>query len=287
MVKNMPIKVLAVLGASSLVGMAMSGCRGDRSDKPPRELLPDMDDQPRVNPQSESEFFAAIDGRAMRQPVVGTVAFARRPLVATGDEPWMQTAREERRDLLEADPRRYLGLVREEDPAEVWRFNTPALWVERIPGSVDMAMLNRGQDRFNIYCAVCHGYAGEGGKIVVENGVEVESGGMVGRRFATPPANYHDAKYQRESSERTGRDGYLFYTAMYGVEHGAKMPGYAHALSTDDAWAIVAYIRALQESRRGTLADVPEEQRRILERQQGGNAAIDTDSGAELAGGGS
>ena len=139
-------------------------------------------------------------------------------------------------------------------------------------------MIQRGQDRFNIYCSACHGYSGEGGKIELIDGVEVQTGGMVGRRFNTPPPSYHDPKYQRESTERTGRDGYLFYTAMYGVEYGAKMPGYAHALSADDGWAIVAYIRALQESRRGTLADVPEETRRVLERQRGGNANAGTDS---------
>lgn len=285
MVKTMPIRMLVVLGLG-VAGAMLSGCRGDRSDKPPRELLPGMDDQPRVNPQTSSEFYAEVDKRSMRKPVVGTVAFARRPLIVDGDEAWMQTARNERRDLLEADPKRYLGLVREEDPAEVWRFNTPALWVERIPGSVDMAMLERGQDRFNIYCAACHGYSGAGGKIVIEDGVAVESGGMVGRRFNTPPPSYHDPKYQRESTERTGRDGYLFYTAMFGVEYGAKMPGYAHALSTDDAWAVVAYIRALQQSRRATLADVPQEQRRILERQRGASAGVDA-SDAQPGGGGS
>ncbi len=279
----MDMKTPTKLGVLSLALLAgtLTGCRGDRSDKPPRELLPGMDDQPRVNPQTSSEFFAEVDGRSMRKPVVGTVGFSRQPVVPEGDEPWMETARQDRRDLLEVDPRRYLGLVREEDPAEVWRFQTPALWIERIPGSVDRAMLERGQSRFNIYCSACHGFSGEGGEIKLVDGVEIETGGMVGRRFNTPPPSFHDPKYLPESDERTGRDGYLFYTAMYGVEHGAKMPGYAHALSADDGWAIVAYIRALQESRRGTLADVPEEQRRILDRQRGGNANAGTERGGD------
>ena len=69
----------------------------------------------------------------MRKPVVGTIGFSRQPIVPVGDEPWMETTRQERRDLLEVDPRRYMGLVREEDPSEVWRFNTPALWIDRSP----------------------------------------------------------------------------------------------------------------------------------------------------------
>lgn len=284
MVQNMPKRRLAGLGmalaAGALVPALLGGCRGDRSDKPPREFLPDMDDQPRWNPQTKSEFFP--DGRTMRTPVVGTVAFGRRSTIAPpGDEPWKRINRAQREELLAADPRVSLGLTQDMDPREAWSVSAPGLFVQTIPVPVDMELLKRGQERFNIYCSVCHGFSGEGGGIVAE-GSQAGSlyGGMVGRRWSYTVPSFHDPKYQTTSSERTGRDGYLFYTAMYGVEFGGKMPGYAHALSTRDAWAVVAYIRALQQAQAGSLADVPEEQRRVLERQRGGIALRDqhTDS---------
>ena len=261
--------VLAMVALSPMVA-----CRGDRSDKPPRQFLPDMDDQQRWNPQTLTKFFP--DKRTMRTPVVGTVAFGMRSIVPPeGDEPWKQIVRAQRDDLLRADPQHYLGLTRQMDPAEAWQIDAPGLFVETIPIKVDLDLIRRGQERFNIYCAVCHGYAGEGGG-VNETGM---FGGMVGRRWSYAVPSFHDPKYLPTSSERTGRDGYIFYTARYGVEFGGKMPGYAHALSIDDTWAIVAYIRALQESWNGTLADVPEEQRRVLERQRGGIALQDTRGG--------
>src|SRR5579862_6726173 len=81
-----------------LVG-TLPGCRGDREDKPPHQFIPDMDDSPKFKPQTESPFFA--DGRAMRQPVEGTVAFGRRDFdIDRTDAPWAKPYKTERDDLI-------------------------------------------------------------------------------------------------------------------------------------------------------------------------------------------
>ena len=105
------------------------------------------------------------------------------------------------------------------------------------------ATLARGRDRFNIYCAVCHGADGYGTGIVVRRG------------FPAPPS-YHDDRLRNEP------DGHFFdvMTRGYGV-----MLAYADRIPPGDRWAIVGYIRALQRSQRTTLADVPAPDRAHLE----------------------
>jgi mono/diheme cytochrome c family protein len=116
------------------------------------------------------------------------------------------------------------------------------------------AMITRGQERFNIYCSVCHGFKGEGGDPARE------TGGMVGRRWKTPVPNFHDPKYA-DQKVKTGLDGYIFTVIRNGVPETTvdasgktiintakplKMPSYADKVSEVDAWAIVSYIRTLQ-----------------------------------------
>lgn len=248
----------AALGAIALCGAAMTGCRGDREDKPPRQFFPDMDDMPRWKPQSETEFFA--DGRTMRQPVKGTVAFGRIDYVSLRGAPgpeWAKPWMDMRDDLLKDDERLYAGV----DPSR--KADDPASnFLDRIPVPVSREMLARGQERFNIYCSVCHGYAGDGK-------------GAVGQRWAGPVPSFHDPKY-RDLTQKTGKDGYIFSTALHGVigpDGAQKMPPYGHALSERDAWAVVAYVRALQESQLGKLSDVPDDQRRMLESSRPKEAA--------------
>lgn len=246
---------------TALLG-GLTGCRGDRSDKPPRQFLPDMDDQPRWNPQSKTEFFAG-DHRTMRQPEAGTIPFGRS--ARTGDESnatWTRAIVQRRADLLAEDSRVYEGLEPGVELATAWEGQFPERFVRRIPIPVDRALLERGRERFDIYCSACHGYSGEGGAQSDTGGY----GGMAARRWSYPVPNYHDAKY-KDPGLKTGRDGYLYFTAMNGVEMGGKMPGYRHALSSNDAWAIVAYIRALQRSREATLDEVPVDQRQALQAQ--------------------
>ena len=114
-----------------------------------------------------------------------------------------------------------------------------------VPISADV--LKRGQERYNIYCAVCHGAAGEGD-------------GMIVRRGYPPPPSYHIDRL------RNAPPGYLYtvITNGYGI-----MYSYASRVEPRDRWAIAAYIRALQLSRDGRLEDVPAEQRSTLEGVKG------------------
>jgi mono/diheme cytochrome c family protein len=84
--------------------------------------------------------------------------------------------------------------------------------------------------------------------------------------------SFHDPKYS-DVKQNQGKDGYLFHTARHGVPaavagQAAKMPGYAHALSVKDSWAVIAYIRALQETEKGTAADIPTAEREALEQKR-------------------
>ncbi|MEO0511922.1 MAG: cytochrome c [Planctomycetota bacterium] len=247
----------------------LAGCRGERTDKPPRQFFPDMDDPPRFEAQYETAFFE--DGRTQRQPVEGTVAYAR----WTGDvyadsfvnAEWSGPILEERARLLRADRELYYGSV--ETPG--FGPTDTAFWSSEIPVPVDRDFILRGQEKFNIYCSACHGIEGNGQ-------------GMVGRRWSYPVPSFHDDKYQREAgegdeAERTGRDGYLFHVSRNGIPNEAnpgyyRMPPYKHAINERDAWAVVAYIRTLQATRRGTLDDVSEQERQRLNEMRGMPAAM-------------
>jgi mono/diheme cytochrome c family protein len=112
----------------------------------------------------------------------------------------------------------------------------------RSPVPFTRDVLRRGQDRFNIYCAVCHGGDGYGRGIVV-------------RRGFPPPPSYHEERLRQTP------DGHLFDVMTRG--YGAMLP-YSDRLSPRDRWAIVGYIRALQRSQHASLADVPMEERNQL-----------------------
>ncbi len=251
MTRGMHISTTLLLLGACAAGL--SGCRGDRHDEPPRQFFQDMKDSPKWKPQGRTEFYA--DSRTMRQPVKGTVAFGRasfapelmapsattRPGVAS--DHWAASWEAKQADLLREDDRVYTGK------------GADGAYLLTIPVKVDAELLSRGEKWYNITCATCHGYNGDGQ-------------GMVGKQWSYALPNFHDAKYTDPKADQ-GKDGYLFHTAMVGVWDTAgnqKMPGYAHALSATDAWGVVAYIRVLQEARKGTINDVPQGQRDDLNR---------------------
>lgn len=165
----------------------------------------DMQDQPRYKPLAASEFFA--DGRSARPQVEGTVA----------------------RGHLRIDEARYTGKINGEDITE-------------FPIPINKDDIERGQNRFNIYCTPCHGRLGDGNGLVVLRG------------FRQPPSYY---------SERlmNAPVGHFFDAVTNG--YGA-MPSYASRVNTDDRWRVIAYIRALQLSESARLGDVPADQRQNL-----------------------
>ncbi|MDO9708767.1 c-type cytochrome [Paracraurococcus lichenis] len=109
------------------------------------------------------------------------------------------------------------------------------------PPEVTPALLARGQERYGIYCAPCHGPAGDGD-------------GMIPRRGFPHPPSYHSDRL------RAAPAAYIFdvITRGYGV-----MYGYAARVEPADRWAIIAYIRALQLSQRVALAEVPDARERL------------------------
>lgn len=113
----------------------------------------------------------------------------------------------------------------------------------RAPASVTPASLQRGRERYEIYCVPCHGLTGDG------------NGYLTLRGFPHPPS-YHGERL------RGAPDLYLFDVITHG--YGAMYP-YADRLSRDDRWAIVAYVRALQLSQHASLQQVPSEERARLE----------------------
>jgi mono/diheme cytochrome c family protein len=244
---------------AALAGAGLAGCQGDREDKPPRQFFPDMDDSPKFKPQVRSDFFA--DGRSMRPAVDHTVAFGRGTPdrdILIGKPDWYAKFHGQRQALLREQWEVYEGAVPKVDAAGN-RVIDPAAGVvfekvaDRIPVEVNEKLLARGQERFNIYCAVCHGYEADGKGMVGD--LSRATGWVGGAR------NLHEAPYRDPASVKS-KDGYVFWVARNGFINGTgkpMMPGYAHALSAEDTWAIVAWLRVLQETRAVPQAEVPKD----------------------------
>jgi len=257
-----------------LTGAGLAACRGERTEDPPRQFLPDMDDSPKVKPQTQSDFFE--DGRSMRLPVAGTVAFGYSTDAAASGRAWSladEPAIFEGIDTTKpADPTTKRPAYQAVVPEGVFeRVIADAAAYGRVLSRAEAVdhMLDRGQERFNIYCSACHGYQGEGGGGLSDGN---PYGGLVGRRWMSPIPTYHDAKY-KDRAVYTGQDGYLFSVIRHGVPNttagGApKMPGYADKISVADSWAIVLYLRALQASRTESLEGLPAEERQMLEQKR-------------------
>jgi mono/diheme cytochrome c family protein len=195
-----------------------------------------MHDQPKYRPLRPVDQIGSItDGRSARPLVEGTVA----------------------RDQLREDVEFYTGKLKQ--GGQVTATSAPVLippgsqaapasattyqgFVTEFPMPITAADLDRGQERFNIYCAVCHGRLGDGEGMIVKRG------------FRKPPS-FHDERL------RNAPIGYIFDVETNGF---GAMPDYASQVPPDDRWRIIAYIRALQLSQRGTLADVPANEREKL-----------------------
>ncbi len=158
----------------------------------------DMQNQPKYKPLAASEFFA--DGRSARPIPTGTVA---------------------RDEINDTDP-----------------FHTgqaDGAFLDTIPMPMNLSVLQRGRDRYNIFCTPCHGMLGYGD-------------GMVSRRGVYGPANFHTDRLRQVPP------GYIYRVIANGYggmgEYGSQIP-------VRDRWTIVAYVRALQLSRHANIGDVP------------------------------
>ena len=192
-----------IIGLLLLI-LIVSGCyQGRPSKDEPIHLNPNMDNQPKYRPQAQSNFFE--DGSTMRLPVEGTVA---------------------RGDLRE-DSEYYTGK------------NDRGDFIKVAPVNITMALLKRGQERYNIYCSPCHSRVGDGRGIIVEKGM-------------LPPPTFHS------DSVRAYADGRVFDVITNGIRN---MAAYRFQVPVEDRWAIVAYIRALQRSQNASTNDIPADQK--------------------------
>ncbi len=181
--------------------------RATYRDVPRVHLMQDMGVQHRFGAQSANPMFA--DGRGMRPQVEGTVA---------------------RGDLMD-DPHYYQGMAEtDEGPGPAESFPQQI--------QVNRALIERGQERFNIYCQLCHGYAGYGDGIVNQRAMMLQSAGTNQTTWVSA-TNLHEPQIIEMPV------GQLFQTITYGVRN---MPPYGHLIPVADRWAIVAYIKALQRS---------------------------------------
>src|SRR5262245_45510548 len=217
----------------ALVVFAMAGFRGQRSGQSPIEIFPDMDRQPKVKAQTPSEFYA--DGRAARPPVSGTVPIGyAMPMHNLIDGSVGQAT----------GP--YKQIIFSSSPTDIDTGKMGENWGTGIPFALTSAVMGRGQQRFGIYCAVCHGATGAG------NGMAQKFG-------------LNTVQSLLQDRIRTMADGEIFDTITHGKN---TMLGYGDRIQVIERWAIIAYLRALQKSQGGAaLADVPPEERVKLESQ--------------------
>jgi hypothetical protein len=158
----------------------------------------DMQDQPKFFPQRGTDFYA--DGRSVRPQVENTVA----------------------RNQLHEDGYFYTGLVNGREGAG-------------LPFPATLEVLERGQERYNVYCTPCHSRVG--------NGI-----GMIVQRGYSKAGSFHSARLESAPL------GHFFHVISNGY---GSMPDYSSQITPADRWAIVAYIKALQLSQKATQADVP------------------------------
>lgn len=169
----------------------------------------DMHDQPKQKPLSASVFYERSDHRSARPAVPGTVA----------------------RGHLQDDSSYYTG-------------KDGAVLTESLPVTVTAELVERGQVRFQTFCAPCHGRTGRGDGMIVQRGFKAPPSLHVERLRQAPVGHFYDV-----------------------ITHGfGAMAEYATQVKVADRWAIVAYVRALQLSQHASLADVPEDKRELLDR---------------------
>src|SRR5438046_1850680 len=212
--------------------IAVFGFRGQVSTAPPLELFPDMVRQMKVRAQAPFNFFA--DGRGPRLPVAGTVPIGHEmpkpethetQAIAVG--PWSHS-----NACFSVGTDYYnTGKMRDQ-------------WGTGIPLEVTRELMERGQQRFNITCVMCHGAAAAGNGITKQYGL-------------TTVVTLQDDRIRKMS------DGEIFNTITNGKN---TMMAYGPTIIVPDRWAIIAYLRALQRSQNGVIADVPPEHRADLDK---------------------
>jgi mono/diheme cytochrome c family protein len=210
--------IILILLTAVAVGVGIAGRQGRLSRQPPIEVFPDMDRQLKLRPQQPNDFFT--NGLSSQLPPPGTIARSQPVQTVNG-----------------------AVYPFEDAPVNTGRATGTTNFVETNPLPVTGQLLQRGRERFNIYCTPCHGALGDG------NGITKKIGLM------PTVANLQDKRIVEMA------DGEIFNT----ITHGKGLMG-AHGplVPVADRWAVIAYLRALQLSQLGSVDDLPPDQRKTL-----------------------
>jgi mono/diheme cytochrome c family protein len=206
---------VVILTVAAAVPFALAAkARYSRSPHPRIHIIQDMDSQPKYKAQRENPVFS--DGRSTRLPDAETVA---------------------------------VGELRDDD--HFFRGQDHGVWARTFPATfrTDEAAMQRGQQRFGIYCAPCHGFGGEGDGMIAKRAEQLQQGTW------TPPTNLTEARI------RDMPVGELFNTITHGIRN---MPAYGGQISTSDRWSIILYLRALERGRAAKIADLDPAERTAL-----------------------
>lgn len=282
-------KVLMLLAFLLILPPAMIyKARGMTSRSPRLHVVPDMDWQYRYKAQNVGPNFGSEkepqylfqDMRVMRQPIAGTVARGelendseffrgiKQGSAVTQSNAWVgppsslqdeQNQEEAKSPADEADA----DAKQDEEPT------TPAApepdWVTEFPElfKIERETMERGRERYNIYCVACHGHAGDGDGLVNKRAMELN---LAGKATWTQAKAYHDPEVMKQPVGR------LFDTITNG--RGTMGP-YGSQITAEDRWAIVLYIKALQATR------VNEEKPPVDPEENPGEAAEEAEGNAE------
>ena len=212
------ISILLIGSALGAAVVGIAGFRGMMSRKPPIEVFPDMDRQAKLRPQEPFAFFS--NGVSSQLPPAGPIARSEPLPTVTGPVyPF------------------------EDSPVNTGLVTGTTNFVLLNPLPVTDELLQRGRERFDIYCAPCHGKLGDG------NGITK----MLGLMPAV--ANLHDPRIVVMA------DGEIFNTITRGKN---TMAAYGPLIPTEDRWAVIAYLRALQLSWLGSTNDLAAAQQAAL-----------------------
>lgn len=195
----------------SVVCLSLAGCRGYLTTQEPFHLNPNFDWQSKVKAQTNP-----------REIPEGTVAWGTGPIY---------NGNHSRPDFLKEDSEYYTGKT------------DAGAFVNKVPVKVTPELIKRGQERFNIYCAVCHNRVGTGKSPVISRGF-------------VPPPDFADPRLLAVP------DGYIFNVASNGIRN---MPAYRKQINEADRWAIVVYLRAIQKSRTASVHELPDTVRAKLQ----------------------
>lgn len=205
-----------------VLALGFAGFRGQKGELTHVEWFDDMAHQPKAQPQHRSDFFA--DTRSARKPVPGTV-----PLGFNLEGRYYQT---EANNLVSG----HGGFTNDPAYASTGRYGD--VYGDGIPEALTgnpEKLLARGQERFNINCAICHGENGKGAGPVKAFGM-VTIADITAENFRKQP------------------DGQIYNTITHGKN---TMGAYGPVLSVEDRWAVVAYVRVLQKIADGSLTPPP------------------------------